>query len=361
MSYLELLHEELEIIKEKVVVTNTKQPWGDVNTEEELEDVYLDIMTKYKDKVVPALHRMLKRAIPSQKNKILMDIKSFESFSDKVINRGKKSNKIHDIFRSAILVSNNDEVEKTVKALSSKSRLLSLDRKEKGDDSEYGYYGSVHFKIEVKGVIVEVQVMTKRLHTLKRVGHDIYKKWRSIEDFENDPDFKSDQLLSKRIFKRANTPLQESNLSNAISIATDAHKGQYRKGGDGSIEFITHPKEVSIIGAKLAKKYNVDSNVISIASVLHDTIEDTSVTYKYISVKFSKEVADIVQMVTNNPKRDYMVFIKDIIKNGSKEALVVKIADITHNMSTGKGIIDDEKYALWGKSLSLLKSEISKR
>tara|TARA_B100001059_G_C17798287_1_gene564507 strand:- start:66 stop:545 length:480 start_codon:yes stop_codon:yes gene_type:complete len=147
-------------------------------------------------------------------------------------------------------------------------------------------------------------------------------------------------------------------IVDAINIATKAHKGQYRKSKDingDMIEFITHPIEVSKIANDLSEKYDVDLETISIAAILHDTIEDTHITYNDIKGKFGKEIADIVKTVTNETKKPYMEFIKDIIDNGSREALVVKVADITHNMSTGKGVISNHKYSKWSKSLIMLK------
>lgn len=59
-----------------------------------------------------------------------------------------------------------------------------------------------------------------------------------------------------------------STLQRAIEIATKAHAGQFDKGGK---EYIGHPLRVMEMGKTEAEK---------IVGVLHDVIEDTSITIK---------------------------------------------------------------------------------
>ena len=84
----------------------------------------------------------------------------------------------------------------------------------------------------------------------------------------------------------------------ALEYATKKHEGKFRKGYDHK-PYITHPIEVS----KLVEKYMKDDPEMEkykVAALLHDTLEDTDATYEELEKLFGKDIADIVQEVTNN-------------------------------------------------------------
>ena len=83
-------------------------------------------------------------------------------------------------------------------------------------------------------------------------------------------------------------------LEKAIRFAVDAHAGQRRK--DGS-PFILHPLEDAAIVGTLTD----DLEVIA-AAVLHDTVEDTSVTEEDILREFGPRVHDLVMGETENKR-----------------------------------------------------------
>ena len=73
-------------------------------------------------------------------------------------------------------------------------------------------------------------------------------------------------------------------VNKAISFATKAHEGQFRKGT--TRPFILHPLEVGTIVASMT----ADTEVIC-AAILHDTIEDCEgITEEVIDREFSKRV-----------------------------------------------------------------------
>jgi len=82
----------------------------------------------------------------------------------------------------------------------------------------------------------------------------------------------------------------------AVKFAVEAHAGQLRK--DGSI-YILHPLEDAAIVGTLTQ----DEEVIA-AAVLHDTIEDTSVTEDDILEQFGPEVAKLVAHETERSMSD---------------------------------------------------------
>ena len=76
-------------------------------------------------------------------------------------------------------------------------------------------------------------------------------------------------------------------IKKAIEVATKAHEGQLRKTGE---PYIIHPLAVM----KILEEWNMDEDTI-IAGLLHDTVEDTSVTLDDISREFGPRVAKLVE------------------------------------------------------------------
>ena len=85
-------------------------------------------------------------------------------------------------------------------------------------------------------------------------------------------------------------------IENALLFATKAHAGKYRKGTDRP--YIIHPIEVMSI----VMHFTDDEDVLA-AAVLHDTVEDASVTIQRIEKEFGPRVAELVASVTEDKKR----------------------------------------------------------
>ena len=81
----------------------------------------------------------------------------------------------------------------------------------------------------------------------------------------------------------------------AVAFAFRAHDGQLRK--DGTL-FILHPLETAAIVGTMTN----DEEVLA-AAVLHDTVEDTSVTAEDILANFGERVAELVAHETENKRR----------------------------------------------------------
>ncbi len=86
-------------------------------------------------------------------------------------------------------------------------------------------------------------------------------------------------------------------IEKAVLLATKAHAGQVRKGSGKP--YILHPMEVMAI----VTKYTDDEDVIA-AAVLHDTVEDTSITLERLEKEFGPRVADLVASVTEDKKKN---------------------------------------------------------
>ena len=114
-------------------------------------------------------------------------------------------------------------------------------------------------------------------------------------------------------------------LQAAIQLATEAHRGQYRKyTGE---PYVIHPIRVML---SLANE-SVD---VQIAAVLHDTVEDTSVILSMVEAMFGTEVERLVDALTRREGERYRDFIDRIIEAG-RDAILLKLADVEDNMRNG--------------------------
>jgi len=136
-----------------------------------------------------------------------------------------------------------------------------------------------------------------------------------------------------------------SNYELALKIATEAHKGQVDKAG---VPYINHPLTVASL---------VDTEEEKIVALLHDTIEDTSITEQdLLNYGFSNKIVEAVKLLTHNKNVPYMDYVAKIKDN--ELARKVKIADLTHNsdLSRLKEITDKDKkrYEKYQKALLYL-------
>lgn len=85
-------------------------------------------------------------------------------------------------------------------------------------------------------------------------------------------------------------------LKRACEFAIDAHRGQVRKGTE--TPYIVHPVET----AAIAMEQTDDIDII-VGSLLHDVVEDTSITLEKIGECFGNSVARLVQCESEDKKK----------------------------------------------------------
>jgi GTP pyrophosphokinase/guanosine-3',5'-bis(diphosphate) 3'-pyrophosphohydrolase len=144
--------------------------------------------------------------------------------------------------------------------------------------------------------------------------------------------------------KSYNKFLNSESLNKAYNFAVEAHQNQKR---DEGVPYIIHPVAV----AKILTELKLDSATIT-TGLLHDTIEDTNVTYETVEKEFGEEVANLVEGVTKisaledkassdskaeNFRKLILATSKDI------RVLLVKLADRLHNMRTIQFVKNKDK------------------
>ena len=107
-------------------------------------------------------------------------------------------------------------------------------------------------------------------------------------------------------------------LELALSIATKAHRGQFDKVG---IDYIEHPIYVAS---------QVDSEEEKAVALLHDVIEDSSVTAdELLNAGLPETVVTAVQILSKKKGQAYQTYLKTVKSNPLARA--VKLADLKHN------------------------------
>jgi (p)ppGpp synthase/HD superfamily hydrolase len=122
-------------------------------------------------------------------------------------------------------------------------------------------------------------------------------------------------------------------------IATEAHKGQYRR--DGITPYIVHPESV----AMRVKASGGSQEAIAVAW-LHDVLEDTPIQEKDLQeMGVPQDIIGSVKILTKEKGQKYQDFILEIAESGDEIAIKVKIADILSNLSDSPSEYQIKKYA----------------
>lgn len=135
--------------------------------------------------------------------------------------------------------------------------------------------------------------------------------------------------------EKSNKSYDLPRIEAAYELAKKAHEGQVRSSGD---PYISHPIAVAVILVGLG----MDSDTI-IGGLLHDVVEDTSVTLEDIEKQFGADVAELVDGVTKLANIPYSSRAEQQAENVRKMLLamakdvrvvIIKLADRLHNMRT---------------------------
>jgi GTP diphosphokinase / guanosine-3',5'-bis(diphosphate) 3'-diphosphatase len=140
--------------------------------------------------------------------------------------------------------------------------------------------------------------------------------------------------LMKRM--QANRPTDDLELvKRAYDYSLHVHSGQSRASGE---PYLVHPLEVAQVLAEM----KMDPVAVA-AGLLHDSVEDTSVTIVDIRKEFGEQVAHIVEGVTKISKIDFATKEEQQAENLRKmmlamvddiRVILIKLADRLHNMRT---------------------------
>ena len=138
--------------------------------------------------------------------------------------------------------------------------------------------------------------------------------------------------------------VDRESVGRAFEFSCRKHHDQKRKSGE---DFIVHPLGV----AKICAGMRLDTQTIC-ASLLHDTVEDTSATLKEVSKEFGEEIAQLVDGVTklagmtfkSRDEHQAENFRKMMVAMASDiRVILIKMADRLHNMRTLDALTSQKK------------------
>ena len=154
---------------------------------------------------------------------------------------------------------------------------------------------------------------------------------------------------------RANRPNDDLEIiRKAYEYSQKYHAGQTRASGQ---PYLVHPLEVALVLAEM----KMDPVAIA-AGLLHDSVEDTSVTIVDIRKEFGEQVAHIVEGVTKISAIDFATREEQQAENLRKMMLamvddirvvLIKLADRLHNMRTLEHLLPERQQKIARETLDI--------
>src|SRR5262245_57938777 len=154
--------------------------------------------------------------------------------------------------------------------------------------------------------------------------------------------------------KARNSRADVALVEHAYEVARDAHRDQVRRSGD---PYIAHPLGVALILADLGL-----DDVTLAGALLHDAVEDTSVTLADLEQQFGPDVAAIVDGVTKLDRLEFdsreeqqAATMRKMLVAMAKDVrvLLIKLADRLHNMRTIASLPDAKQQRIAQETLDI--------
>ena len=111
-------------------------------------------------------------------------------------------------------------------------------------------------------------------------------------------------------------------ITKAFRFAEKAHRGIKRRSGE---PYIMHPLAVAKI---CCCEIGLGSTSIC-AALLHDVVEDTTITMDELAAQFPEEVIAVLKLLTHREDVPYFDYVRSVKSNPI--AVKIKLADIAHN------------------------------
>jgi len=164
----------------------------------------------------------------------------------------------------------------------------------------------------------------------------LYQDLKDMSDYDKDEIEKYWAMLMPKVSYLGTEHV--ARVYDALRVAYRAHSGQMRKSGE---PFIIHPVEVALLLSGL----QMDVETV-MSGLLHDTVEDTDLTFDQLDTMFGSVVRSIVEgetKVSKLPKLAFSDYADEQAENlrqmfiamtDDYRIIIVKLADRLHNMRT---------------------------
>ncbi len=132
-------------------------------------------------------------------------------------------------------------------------------------------------------------------------------------------------------------------VEKAMALAERAHVGQVRK--ESSMPYIVHPVAVALILAR-----HGFSDTVLAAALVHDIVEDTSVSADEIRAELGGKVAELVAPLTHDDslswddkKKSYI----ETVRKASENVKAISVADKIANARSLLAAYEEQGTAIW--------------
>jgi guanosine-3',5'-bis(diphosphate) 3'-pyrophosphohydrolase len=151
-----------------------------------------------------------------------------------------------------------------------------------------------------------------------------------------------------------NNPPPPPALLEAVAFAARAHQGQLRK--DGRTPYVSHVFRVCLV---LRQTFGIDDDAVLTASVLHDTIEDTTTDFDDLAELFGPQVAGWVALLSKD-KRQQDGLREEAYKKGLAstpwQVKACKLADVYDNLLDSAHLSPEKRHRTVERSRGYLKA-----
>lgn len=155
--------------------------------------------------------------------------------------------------------------------------------------------------------------------------------------------------------------MKKNKIKKAELFAKKAHSKKYTRKDGGEFrkytgdDYYKHPLSVANIVRTVPH-----TEAMICAAILHDVVEDTFFTLDDIVKEFGKDVAELVEMLTDisNPsygnRKERKAKDREHIAKASNEAKTIKLADIIENTSSIKKYSFNKFWPVYKEEVQLL-------
>ena len=211
-------------------------------------------------------------------------------------------------------------------------------------DAHYGYVETITDHTQVYVIPVNLrEVRGKVMELLKEpVAADLEELKYSL----------AIQLEKELLDKLRDTDVDLEIIYKVLKTIKKYHGGVKRKSGE---PFFTHPIAVALI----LLEYSQDQDAV-LAALLHDTVEDTSLSMVHIRAMFGETVAFLVGKATNLEDKIRKLSLADhenlhrLMNYEDTRAVLVKLSDRLHNMRTIGSMPPDKQQRIAHETFTFL-------
>ena len=221
----------------------------------------------------------------------------------------------------------NQEEGNSTKGLQMNAGLLPLIENARIVDAHYGY-------LEQDKTDLHVYVIPVRVREIRGKVMELLKERVAVDPAEIAHPLAIQ--LEKELFEQLQgTQVDLKVIEKALNIIKKYHGGVKRRSGE---PFFTHPMQVALI----LMKYSKDQDSV-VAALLHDVVEDTSLSLSHIEAMFGERVGFLVAKATNLENKLKRINLTDhenlhrLTNYEDRGAALVKLSDRLHNMRTISG------------------------